>query len=94
MIAFVDAAYANDHRKQHYTTSFAFTYCSGAIVLYRSTTHTVTALSSTEAEFPVAVSCAKRVLYLRSILLELGFPCDGPTPIYKDNAYTIMIVNS
>ena len=54
----------------------------------------ITAISSTEAEFLAAVSCAKIALYLRSILYELGFGCVGPTPIYEDNASTILIVNS
>ena len=62
--------------------------------MYRSKTQSVTAISSTEAEFLAAVSCAKIALYLRSILFELGFLCKGPTPIYEDNASTIGIVNS
>ena len=92
-MAFVDAAYANDQRKRRSTTGFVFTYCGGAIV-YRSKTQSITAISSTEAEFLAAVSCAKIVLYLRSILYELGFACKEPTPIYKDNASIIDIVNS
>ena len=67
LMAFVDAAYANDQRKRQYTTGFVFTYCGGAIV-YCSKTQYVTAISSTEAEFITAVSCAKIALYLRSIL--------------------------
>ena len=82
-MAFVDAAYANDQCKRRSTTVFVFTYCGGAIV-YRSKTQSVTAISSTEAEFLAAVSCAKVALYLQSILFELGFPCEGPAPIYED----------
>ena len=70
-----------------------FTCCGGAIV-YRSKTQSVTAISSTEAEFFAAVSCAKIALYLRLILYELGFACKEATPIYEDNASTIDIVNS
>ena len=51
-------------------------------------------MSSTEAEFIAAVSSAKIALYLRLILYELGFVCKEPTSIYKDNAFTIDIVNS
>ena len=32
-----------------------------------------------------AVSAAKHAKYLRAVLLELGFPQDGPTPLYEDN---------
>ena len=74
LLAFVDAAYANNQRKRRSTTGFVFTYCGGAIV-YRSKTQSVAAISSTEAEFLAAVSCAKIALYLRSILFELGFLC-------------------
>merc|ERR1712119_5363 len=91
--AFVDAAYANDHRKYRSTTGYVFTYCGGAIV-YRSKTQSINALSSTEAEFIAACTCAKTALYLRSMLTELGLPPDGPTPIYEDNASTIHIVNN
>ena len=93
LIAFVDAAYANDQRKRRSTTGFVFTYCGGAIV-YCSKTQSVTTISSTEAEFIAAVSCAKIALYLKSILYELDFACEGPTPIYKDNVSTIDTVNS
>ena len=46
LMAFVDAAYANDQRKRRSITGFVFTYCGGAIV-YRSKTQSVTAISST-----------------------------------------------
>ena len=71
LIVFVDASYANDPRKRRSTTSFVFTYCGGAII-YRSKIQSITALSSTEAEFLAAVLCAKIALYLRFILYELG----------------------
>ena len=93
LIAFVDAAYANDPRKRRSTTGFVFTYCGGAIV-YRSKTQPIVALSSTEAEFIAAVACAKIARYLQSILTELGFHSANPTPIYEDNASTIMIINA
>ena len=93
LMAFVDIAYAHDQRKRRSTTGFVFTYCDGAIV-YRSKTQSITAISSTEVEFLVAVSCAKIALYLQSILCKLGFGCNGPTPIYEDNAFTILFVNS
>ena len=92
-MAFVNAAYAKDQRKCQSTTEFVFIYYDGVIV-YRSKTKSVTAISSTEAEFIAAVSCAKIALYQRSILYELDFACKEPTPIYEDNASTIDIVNS
>ena len=61
LIAFVDASYANDPRKRRSTTGFVFRYCGGAIV-YRSKTKSITALSSTEAEF-LAAMCKDRPLF-------------------------------
>ena len=79
-MAFVDAAaYANDHWKRRSTTGFVFTYC-GDVIVYQSKNQKVTAISSTEGElFLTAISCAKIILYLSSILEGLGFPCYGPT---------------
>ena len=91
LIGFVDAAYANDLTKRRSTTGYAFTYSGGAIV-YRSKTQSLTALSSTEAEFIAAVTAAKTAKYIRSILADLGFKETNPTPIYEDNKPTIDIV--
>ena len=93
LIGFVDAAYANELIKRRSTTGYAFTYSGGAIV-YRSKTQSLTALSSTEAEFIAAVTAAKTAKYIRSILAELGFAQTEPTPIYEDNKPTIDIVAS
>ena len=90
---FVDAAYGNDRHRRKSTTGFAIMLANAAIV-YKSKSQTQTALSSTEAEFYAAVSAAKIILYLRSIMLELGFPQHEPTIVYEDNESTIKIVNS
>ena len=59
----------------------------------KSKTQTITATSSTEAEFIAAVDAAKSARYLRSVLKELDFEQVGPTPIFEDNEATIKIVN-
>jgi hypothetical protein len=89
----VDAAHANDLRNRRSTTGYAFMYAGGAIS-YRCKTQSITATSSTEAEFLAAVLAAKHAKYLRAILTELGFPPDGPTPIYEDNQSAINMVNA
>ena len=90
---FVDAAHANDLRNRRSTTGYAFTLCGGA-VSYRTKTQTITATSSTEAEFLAAVLAAKHAKYLRAIMRELGFPQTGPTPIYEDNMSAINMINA
>ena len=93
LICYVDAAYGNDPKRRRSTTGYALTYAGGAIV-YRSKAQSITAQSSTESEVIAAVTAAKTVRYVRSVLTELGFPQDEPTPIYEDNASAIDIVNS
>ena len=49
---------------------------------------------STKAEFLAAVTAAKHAKYLRAVLLELGYPQDGPTPLYEDNMSAINMINN
>ena len=93
LLGFVDAAHANDLRSRRSTTGYAFTLCGGA-VSYRTKTQSITATSSTEAEFLAAVLAAKHAKYLRAILRELGFPQLDPTPIFEDNMSAIKMINS
>ena len=66
---------------------------SNGVISYKSKTQSTTATSSTEAEFLAAVIAAKHAKYLRSILKELGFEQNGPTPIYEDNMSAINMIN-
>ena len=93
LIGFVDAAYANDLSKQRSTTGYVFTYSGGAVV-YQSKMQSLTALSSTKAEYIAAVTAAKTAKYIRLVLFELLFPQTDPTLIYEDNKPTIDIVAS
>ena len=93
LIGFVDAAHANDLRKRRSTTGYAFLLCGGA-VSYRTKTQSITATSSTEAEFLAAVLAAKHAKYLRAIMKELGFAQTEPTPLYEDNMSAIKMINA
>ena len=66
----------------------------GGAIAYRSKTQSVTALSSTEAEFYAAVSAAKACLFLRHVLHCLKLPPTGPTNIYEDNEACINVINA
>jgi hypothetical protein len=90
---FVDASHANDLRNRRSTTGYGFLLACG-VIAYRCHTQTITATSSTEAEFLAAVEAAKVAKYLRSILRKLGFPQARPTPIYEDNESIIKMVNA
>jgi hypothetical protein len=72
LTGFVDATHANELRNRRSTTGYAFLLCGGAVA-YRSKTQTITATSSTEAEFLAAITAAKTAKYLRAILYGLGW---------------------
>ena len=81
-----------DKSRRRSTTGIVFTYCGGAII-YRSKTQTLTAGSSTEAEFIAAVTAAKLTRYLRCILKQLDEEQTEPTVIYIDNLSALKIIN-
>ena len=93
LTGFLDAAHANDLRNRRSTTGYAFLLCGGAIS-YRCKTQSITATSSTEAEFLAAVLSAKQAKYLRAILSELGFKQAKPTTLFCDNQSAINMVNA
>ena len=49
---------------------------------------------STEAEIIYDVTSAKTTIFLRSIIWELAYTQESPTPIYEENDPTVDIVNS
>ena len=63
------------------------------LIAYKTKVQSVVSISSTEAELVAACFAGKMALYLRAVLLQLGFPQKNPTAIYEDNAATIAIVN-
>jgi hypothetical protein len=93
LAGFLDAAHANDLRNRRSTTGYAFVLCGGAIS-YRCKTQSITATSSTEAEFMAAVMTAKHAKYLRAIMTQLGFAPTGPTVLFCDNQSAINMINA
>ena len=51
----------------------------------RSSKMKLVTLSSTEAEYVAAAEVTSEVLFLRTLLADIGFPQDKPTKIYEDN---------
>ena len=88
---FVDASHASATRMRS-VTGFLFLLGSH-LIAYKTKVQAVTSISSTEAELVAACFAGKMALYLRSVLLQLGFPQPKPTLIFEDNAATIAIVN-
>jgi hypothetical protein len=58
---------------------------TAAAVLYKTKFQEAVALSSTEAEFFSASDGGKMLLYLRSLLKDLGIEQPNPTNMNQDN---------
>ena len=67
---------------------------AGGVIAYKSKYQPTIALSSTEAELMAASEAGKIILYLRSIIHELGFPQYLPTLLYEDNTGALHMVNT
>ena len=62
-----------------------------AAVSWSSKKQTIVTLSTTEAEFVAATTCACQAVWLRRILHMVNFKQEGPTLIYCDNTSTIKL---
>jgi hypothetical protein len=92
LVGYVDAAHATDLVTRRSITGLVFTLAGGAIA-FKSKVQPTVSTSSTEAELIAAVTAAKLAKYLRSILIELGFPPLSPTVLYEDNEATMAMIN-
>ena len=94
LYATVDASYGNHlDRKSHTGCTLHIGRNSGAF-LSRSKKQTVTADSSTVAEFIATHTAAKEIMWARSLLSELGYPQMEPTTLFEDNQSTIFMINN
>ncbi|KAI2510494.1 hypothetical protein MHU86_3914 [Fragilaria crotonensis] len=93
LAGYVDAAHATDLTTRRSITGLVFMLGGGPLA-YKSKIQSTVSTSSTEAEFLAAVHAAKIAKYLRSILLELGYPQLEPTTLFEDNAAAILMVNA
>ena len=92
-LAFSDSDWGSDfsHRR---SISGMIIIMSGAAFIYKTRYQRAVALSSTEAEFVSAADAGKQVLYLRSLLCDLGLPVVGPSDLLVDYAGAIFMIKS
>jgi hypothetical protein len=91
--AFVDSDWGSDRTHRRSVTGLVVMLAGGAIA-YKSKYQPTIALSSTEAEFTAASEAGKTILYLRSILHELGFSQYLPTILFEDNTGALHMANA
>ncbi|KAJ4718900.1 Retrovirus-related Pol polyprotein from transposon TNT 1-94 [Melia azedarach] len=90
LIGFTDSDYAGDLDDRKSTSGYIFMMGSGA-VSWSSKKQAIVTLSTTEAEYVAATSCACQAIWLRKILEELYFKQEGPTLIFCDNSSAIKL---
>ena len=59
------------------------------MIMWRSKMQKTVALSTAEAEYYAASEMGVEILYLRNLLLNMGFPEEPYTPVYEDNTACI-----
>ena len=85
LTAFSDSDWAsNDLEHRRSMTGYVLFHC-GAPIAWRACLQTTVAKSSCEAEYYALSSTCDEVVFIRNLLSELGFPFEGPTPVFCDN---------
>ncbi|GKV22816.1 hypothetical protein SLEP1_g32638 [Rubroshorea leprosula] len=90
LAGFTDSDYAGDLDDRKSTSGFVFMLGSGAISWSSKKQPTVT-LSTTEAEYVAATSCASQAIWLRRIMEELELNQHEATSSYCDNSSAIKL---
>jgi hypothetical protein len=91
LVDYVDVSHATDLHTRRSVTGLSFCLAGGTIA-FKSKLQPTVAASSTENECMVTMVATKIAQYLRSSLIEIGFPPSGLTLLYKDKKAAIDIV--
>lgn len=90
--AWSDADWARDHHKRRSRSGYLVTVAGGPVV-WASRLQSLTAQSTTEAEFISMAHCVREIHWIRTMLTELGVSQKGPTVVHQDNLGTISWTN-
>ena len=88
-----DSDWAGDSNHRKSVTCIVIKLAGGT-VLYKARFQETIALSTTEAEFIAAVEAGKYILYLRSILHDIGMTQDEATILYEDNQGSLLMAQA
>ena len=91
--AYSDSGFAGDKEDRKSHGGYA-TYVGGNLVTWRSQKQSIVSRSSAEAEYRAMADTTAEMLWLRSLLIELGFPPEGPMQMYCDNMAATFITSN
>lgn len=87
-----DSDWANDPDMRRSVTGYFLKLANG-IFSWTSRRQRTVALASTEAEYMAVSDCSRQVVWIRSLLSELGYKL-GPIPICADNQGSLFIAGN
>lgn len=90
LIAYTDSDYAGDIDNSKSTSGYVF-LMSGGAVAWSSRKQPIVTLSSTEAEYVAAATCACQAIWMRRILEEISHDQAGEMVVLCDNTSTIKL---
>ena len=92
LVAYTDSDWAADKIQWRSVTGYFFKLANG-IILWRSHAQKTIALSSMEAEYMVISDCSRQVIWIKTLIKELGIKIRS-IPIYGDNQGSIFIASN
>lgn len=87
------SAYSDSDWATESSTSGVFIRFNGTPVVWISRRQACIAMSSMEAEVMASSTAALEIVHARQILVEMGLPEPGPTPLYGDNTAAIDVAH-
>ena len=90
---FTDSDFQSDVDDRKSISGFVF-ICNGGAVSWKSSKQSITADSTTEAEYIAASDAAKEAVWIKKFITELGVvpSTESPVPLYCDNNGAIALV--
>ncbi|KAJ9541460.1 hypothetical protein OSB04_027966 [Centaurea solstitialis] len=88
-----DADWDSDMTNRRSTTGYCF-FLGDSLILWRNKKQSLTARSSTEAEYQALADTSQELFWLRWLLSDMGAPQKSPTPLWCDNNSAIQIAHN
>lgn len=84
LIGYADSDFANDPDKSRSVGGYVVKFANAAIA-WKSKLQSTVATSSTHAEYMALYDCAREIVWLRQLLVDINHATFGPTTIFEDN---------
>lgn len=93
LLAYTDSDYARDINDRKSTSGYVFLLSGGAVV-WASKKQPIVTLSTTEAEYVAAASCACQSVWMHRVLKQIRGTLSDSVKIFCDNSSTIKLANN